>query len=63
MQPFLITNADRLYVSRGQAAAELGVSLPVIDQLLKSGRLEWTRLGVKRIVIKRASLEKLASSN
>jgi excisionase family DNA binding protein len=59
MQQLLITNVDRLYVSRGQAAAELGVSLPVIDQLLKSGRLEWTRLGVKRIVIKRASLEKL----
>jgi excisionase family DNA binding protein len=51
-------DAMRIFVGRDAAAAAIGVSLPTLDSLIRTGRVEVARVG-RRILIRRASLERL----
>jgi excisionase family DNA binding protein len=55
----IITDAARIFVPRPVAALALGVSLPSLDKLIKTGRIEIARVG-RRVLVKLESLEKLA---
>jgi len=56
----VITDSNQIFVPRRVAAHLLGdVSLPSVDRLTKSGRLEVVRVG-RRLLVLRNSIEKLA---
>jgi hypothetical protein len=49
-----------LVVSRRNAAALLDVSVDKIDELISWGKLQTVKLGLRRVGIKMASVEKIA---
>jgi excisionase family DNA binding protein len=55
-------DAMRIFVGRDAAAALIDVSLPTLDALIKTGRVETVRIG-RRILVRRESLERLAETS
>ena len=55
------TDVNRIFVARKVAAHALDVSLPTVDRLIKTGRIETAKVG-KRILIKKSSLERLTEA-
>ena len=54
----VITDTVRIFVARPVAALALGVSLPMLDRLIRDGRIESARVG-RRVLVKRESLDRL----
>jgi excisionase family DNA binding protein len=59
----MVVNSDtrRIFVDRAVAAVAIGVSLPTLDKLIRSGRLEAARVG-RRVLVKKDSLERLGDT-
>ena len=54
-----MTFSDRQTYSRSETAAALSCSEATIDRMIRAGQLRSTRIGKRRVVIRREEIERL----
>jgi len=54
--------SERQIYSRSETAAALGCSEATIDRMIRAGQLRSTRIGKRRVVIRREEIERLLTA-
>ncbi|MBI4207203.1 MAG: excisionase family DNA-binding protein [Betaproteobacteria bacterium] len=50
--------SSSIFLARKHAATRCGISLPILDKLIREGKLDVVRVG-RRVLVRRESLERL----